>query len=140
MDLLIHMGEVSGNYAGSISACKKVWRLSSDGELRDKVHKLTAVFEMSDEDFFEQYTHDYDGVIAVTNSWMEQYKTEYNLLYNMIPELPFSNIWMAQHTIGKLPKYRRIWYRWNFVNGVGSLFSSSEATSFLRYRRLGFLL
>lgn len=137
MDLLIHMGEVSGNYAGSISACKKVWRLSSDGELRDKVHKLTAVFEMSDEDFFEQYTHDYDGVIAVTNSWMEQYKTEYNLLYNMIPELPFSNIWMAQHTIGKLPKNSFLHLgilnslrSWNLFDCHSSIYGSSNTGGF----------
>ena len=49
-DLMIHIGEVSGDYYSSSScgSVKAVWRVSEDGELRDTFGKLTAVFEMKE--------------------------------------------------------------------------------------------
>ena len=46
IDLLVHIGEVSGAYIGMRP--KAVWRVSADGELRDTYKKLTCVFEMSE--------------------------------------------------------------------------------------------
>lgn len=54
IELLIHIGDVSGSYIG-INA-KRVWRINRDGELRDTFKSLEAVFEMSEEAFFLHYS------------------------------------------------------------------------------------
>ena len=53
MDLLIHIGEISGSYL-SVSP-KSVWRVSRDGRLADPFHALEAVFEMEEASFFEAH-------------------------------------------------------------------------------------
>ena len=53
MDLLIHIGEVSGGYIGMRP--QEVWRVNPDGALRDTYRKLTCVFEMEERAFFERY-------------------------------------------------------------------------------------
>ena len=105
IDLLIHLGEISGDYAdmGPLEYVKQVWRVNEDGELRDQFHKLTYVFEMPEEKFFENYVHDVVKV-SQTNDYLELCKNEYEHLQNLIPELPFSNLWIAQHTASRLPK------------------------------------
>ena len=52
MDLLIHIGEVSGGYIGMRP--QEVWRVNPDGALRDTYRKLTCVFEMEERAFFER--------------------------------------------------------------------------------------
>ena len=52
-DLLIHIGEVSGGYIRM--SPRVVWRVSPDGELRDTYRKLTCVFEMEEQTFFEAF-------------------------------------------------------------------------------------
>lgn len=49
MDLLVHIGEVSGGYIGL--SPHAVWRVNLDGELRDTYRKLTCVFEMEEQAF-----------------------------------------------------------------------------------------
>ncbi|MBQ3396297.1 MAG: hypothetical protein IJG34_08755 [Synergistaceae bacterium] len=53
MDVMIHIGEVSGAYMHFHS--KEVWRVSPDGCLRDPFRRLRYVFEMSEEEFFSRY-------------------------------------------------------------------------------------
>ncbi len=98
-DLIIHLGEVSGT--GIKFKTKEVWRVSPDGELRDTFRKLSYVFEMREESFFSHFEqeHESDNTDSY-NAWND----EYEKLLGKIPELPFSNIWVAQHTIGKLPE------------------------------------
>lgn len=55
-DLLIHIGEISGDYSANRIVGKQVWRVSRDGELRDTFGKLKYVFEMPEEEFFKHYT------------------------------------------------------------------------------------
>ena len=55
MDLLIHIGEVNTDAVGFIIRPKQVWRVNEDGQLRDRYNKLTAVFQMSEKEFFEHY-------------------------------------------------------------------------------------
>ena len=99
IDLLIHLGEVSGN-AYNIKG-KETWRISEDGALRDTFGTLTKVFEMSPYRFFEHYCKD---VKQISAEYLESCKKEYQRLFEMIPDLPFSNIWIAQHTIQSLPE------------------------------------
>lgn len=53
MDVMIHIGEVSGAYMTMRPS--QVWRVSSDGVVRDAFRKLRYVFQMKEEDFFSSY-------------------------------------------------------------------------------------
>lgn len=100
-DIMIHMGEVSG-FKGPIS-CTEVWRVHPDGEVRDTYKKLTAVFEMQEEKFFETYC-DMNKNDKIQTDAYERLNAECNALLMKVPELPFSNAWIAQNTADKLPK------------------------------------
>lgn len=98
-DLIIHIGDVSGS--GIHFKTKEVWRVDLDGEIRDTFKKLTYVFEMDEGDFFAYYAkNDGPHLDGLFKTWT----SEYGRLYEKIPELPFSNIWVAQHTIRQLPE------------------------------------
>ncbi len=103
VDLLIHIGENSGDYYtffDGLMRAKEVWRVSEDGEIRDTFKKLTKVFEMTEQSFFSQYT---TGEKTSDCSYYEQCKGEIQQIYNLIPELPLSNIWLAQCISKKMP-------------------------------------
>ena len=99
-DLLIDMGNVSGSYL----ACKpkQVWRVNSDGEMRDTFKRLTEVFEMEEPAFFEAYNA-LIGSQEICGGFYREWKAEREKIAAKIPELPFSNPWIAQHTAGRLP-------------------------------------
>lgn len=104
IDLLIHIGEHSGDYYtyGRLkTTVKEVWRISPDGELRDTFHKLRKVFAMREIDFFRHYT---ECKKTADDSYLNACKAEINELYAEIPELPFSNIWLAQTVAPRLPE------------------------------------
>ena len=101
VDLLIHIGDISGAYMALFP--KKVWRVNPDGTICDTFRKLQYTFEIEEKDFFERYVN------MVTNdkkenTFIAEWKNEYEKIYNKIPELPFSNAWIAQNTISKLPE------------------------------------
>ena len=101
VDLLIHIGDISGAYMAFFP--KKVWRVNPDGEICDTFRKLRYTFEMEEKDFFERYVN-----LATNgtkeNTFITEWKTEYERIYAKIPELPFSNAWIAQNTILRLPE------------------------------------
>lgn len=100
IDLLIHIGDVSG--APILGNVKKVWRVNPDGEIRDTFKKQTYVFEMDEDYFFEQYVqlaHSREG----DDSYLKEWQAECNKLLDKIPDLPFSNGWIAQQTEPLLP-------------------------------------
>ena len=100
VDLLIHMGEVSGDtYTTSKLQPKAVWRVSPDGELRDTFHQLSYVFEMEEADFFNHYTPQN----TKADNYLRLCMNEYTAILGKIPELPFSNIWVAKKLCAKLP-------------------------------------
>ena len=53
IDLLIDLGEVSGSYMEIRP--KEVWRVNSDGIIRDTYKRLTYMFSMNEFDFFKKY-------------------------------------------------------------------------------------
>ena len=59
MNLLIHIGEVSGDYYSLGISAQQVWRISEDGEVRDTFGKLRYVFEMPEDYFFSHYIQGY---------------------------------------------------------------------------------
>lgn len=98
-DILIHIGEVSGDVA-RISA-GGVWRVSEDGEIRDSFGCLTRVFEMSELFFFKAYT---PSAYEAQSSYYDACIQECSFSIETLPELPFSNVWMAQQVHKRLPK------------------------------------
>lgn len=101
VDVMIHIGEISGAYI-SLDA-EEVWRVSPDGAVRDPFKKLRYIFDMEEEFFF----HAYDSLKSTAGtdeSYYNAWKEETVSVHSLIPELPFSNAWCAQHTVDKLPK------------------------------------
>lgn len=96
--LCIHIGEVSGNQF-NVSA-SHTWRVSPDGKLRDTFGNLRRVFMMPEEEFFERYAKAGENHTELLEAMTEEVET----MKEKMPELPFSNIWIAQHMVDRLPK------------------------------------
>lgn len=100
IDLLIHIGEVSGDATSRKLNCKDVWRVSEDGEIRDSFGKLSKVFEMPECYFFDKYSE--FGIEA--HSYYDACIALYRNIFFALPELPFSTIWVAWQLSESLPK------------------------------------
>ena len=91
IELLIHIGEHTGDGAtmGKLKKAKAVWRISCDGELRDTFHKLEAVFQMHEKEFFEYY-----GSLCATETdeYLKECREVINRVRGIKVEYPFSNI------------------------------------------------
>ncbi len=100
-ELIIHIGEVSGDYptAGALDNLADVWRISEDGELKDTLGRLVAVFEMPELSFWKHYTTARRKELSYVCAW-ERADRE---LREKIPDLPFSNPWIAQQLAPRLP-------------------------------------
>lgn len=133
IDLLIHIGEESGDDAtkGRIqSGVKEVWRVSSDGELRDTFKKLTNIFEMEERDFFHYYSEKEDA----DDSYLEECKELLERIYADLPSLPFSSVYVASKISPLLPTGSavhfgvsdtiRAWTMFNLPQGVRSYANS----------------
>ena len=101
-DVVIHIGEVTGDYEsfGVFGAAEQIWRVNEDGEARDLLGKLSNVFEVKEEDFFKHYA---EG----ERDSLEYASTLSSLVADLrakIPDMPFSNIWIASQLSSKLPQ------------------------------------
>ena len=105
IDLLIHIGEEHGDYYtdGRLYSAKEVWRVSPDGEIRDHFGALTNTFEMSETAFFRHYAAKADQSGESQRAYYDDFQKEIRELWDAVPELPFSNIWLAQQTIPRFP-------------------------------------
>ena len=101
IDTLIHIGEVSGDYDGLPYGAKQVWRVSEDGELRDAFGALAAVFQMREIDFFKHYCSSSGKEFT---DYYKQCVKQYEDIIARIPDVPFSNIWIAQQMHNCFPK------------------------------------
>lgn len=100
VDLLIHIGEVSGDYEGMCIRANQVWRVSEDGHIKDHWRKLVCVFEMPEEMFFEKYT---PKIYDVKDKFITESRDLYEYIKSQIPDLPFSNTWIAQQAAHRIP-------------------------------------
>lgn len=100
-DLVVHCGDISG--AAVSLRPKQVWRVNPDGELRDTFQKLTNVFEMREESFFEKYAEKATSA-SEDHSYFGEWEEEDKQLRALIPDLPFSAAWIAQQTAPRLPE------------------------------------
>lgn len=108
-DTVIYMGSISSAYK-KMFRMNNIWRVSPDGELRNMLHqyggKLQYVFEMPEEEFFVRYAN--MKADSGTGDFISEWRSLLDTLHNEIGELPFSNLWVAQHTAPKLPKNSRL--------------------------------
>lgn len=100
IDILIHIGEVSGAYINLYP--EQVWRVSIDGEMRDTFKKLRYIFEMEEIDFFTLYNKQANE--RKGTSFYQKWKNTYDQILNKMPELPFSNGWIANRISSYLPE------------------------------------
>lgn len=156
-DFTIHIGEITGDYYGIRLTGKEVWRVNSDGQFRDTFGRLTNIFEMSEQKFFESYV----GSNTVSSSYYEQCKKVLQEIWENIPELPFSNIWIASQLSQILSKKVTIHFgilnslrSWNFFEvddsiktscnvggfGIDGILSSSLGASLVDPKRLTFCI
>lgn len=133
-DLLIHIGEVSGDYSIMNMVGKEVWRINPDGEIRDTFRKLRYVFEMPHQQFFAHYT---DNGANSSGRYLKFCKDHLAELYSKIPELPFSNPWIASKMAHRIPEGAVIHFgilnslrSWNFFEIPQSVESSCNVGGF----------
>lgn len=157
MDLLIDMGEMSGAYMNLQP--KNVWRVNPDGEIRDRWKKLTKVFEMEEIDFFKHYNALRSEITEI--AYYAECSAEYADLLRRLPELPFSNNWIASVTAGRIPEGSALHLgilntlrSWNFFDvpktvdcfcntggfGIDGLMSTCVGASLANPDRLHFLV
>lgn len=127
-DIIVHLGEISG-FSWPCWCTKEVWRVNEDGELRDLHRKLTSVFEMKEMDFFKYYT---DKQIKGNDEFLEQCKAAIQQTQSSIPELPFSNLWIAQQLHDAIPANAVVHLgilaplrSWNYM-GIGEQYESDS--------------
>lgn len=120
-DLMIQLGDITGSDMRIVT--KQIWRVSPDGQVRDTFARLQAVFEMEEEQFFEIYCQKKYNEEKNNVMQLEKWKAEYDRLYNKIPELPFSNIWIAKEMSNLVPKNAILYLgilnslrSWNYFN------------------------
>ncbi|RPA66585.1 2-succinyl-5-enolpyruvyl-6-hydroxy-3-cyclohexene-1-carboxylate synthase [Cyclobacteriaceae bacterium YHN15] len=133
-DLLIHIGEITGDYFSIKMAGKQVWRVSEDGEIRDTFRKLTYVFEMPEEQFFEYYSKGKQGNAI---GYLEECKKQLNKISIKTSDLPLSNIWLASKMSSLIPEGSTIHFgilnslrSWNFFELPDSVESASNVGGF----------
>lgn len=133
-DLLIDIGNVSGYHISGRP--KAVWRVNPDGEIRDTLKKITKIFEMEELAFFEAYNALADTK-ANRHEYYDELTAERARIAAKIPELPFSNPWIAQHTAHRLPENSVLYLgilntlrSWNFFETPESITCYSNTGGF----------
>lgn len=131
-DLLIHIGEVSGDYYSLRLLGKQCWRVNPDGEIRDKFGNLSVIFEMDEIYFFKKYIGS-----KKSNTYFEECMACDKEVRDKLPQLPFSNIWMASILAPALPEKSVLHLgilnslrSWNFFEIPNSVMSYSNVGGF----------
>lgn len=122
LDVLIDIGDVSG--ATMSLQPNEVWRVNVDGEVRDTYRKLKYVFQMEEQFFFESYAKLDDKCNTKKDAqYLQAWKELCEEVENEVPEVPFSNIWVAKNLSKEMPKDSIIHFgilnslrSWDFFN------------------------
>ena len=125
MDVLIHIGNISGAYIFVYP--EEVWRVNPDGKVCDTFNKLRYTFEMEEISFFEKYNA-MSSSDRTDSDYAREWKEEYYKILEQMPELPFSNAWIAKNTLPKIQSDAIIHLgilnslrNWNFFNGDNNI-------------------
>ena len=134
-DILIHLGEISGDYSSISIVGPEIWRVSEDGEIRDPYRRLKNVFEVDESYFFSQYTQGMET--QKRTDYLDSLRFKLNSIKSKIPELPFSNIWVASKLSQVLPANSVIHFgilnslrSWNFFELPDSVESTANVGGF----------
>lgn len=100
-DLVIYIGSISRFQSGMRNPGCVMWRVNPDGEIRDPERRLTHVFALDEMSFFMHYNALKEE--NIDSDYARLWQKEYNEIITQVPELPFSNVWVAEKTIQKLP-------------------------------------
>lgn len=132
-DILIHIGEVSGDYSSLSLSSSSVWRVNVDGEVRDTFSRLSYVFEMKEIEFFNLYSAGKPG----DDSYLNACKECLSRLREGMPDIPFSNIWAASQLASRIPERSTIHFAilnslraWNYFELPPSVQSHSNVGGF----------
>jgi 2-succinyl-5-enolpyruvyl-6-hydroxy-3-cyclohexene-1-carboxylate synthase len=133
-ELTIHMGEVTGDYSTDRIIGNEVWRVNEDGEIRDTFRKLTNTFQMQETEFFARYA---EKKQPVESQYLHAWQKHLATIQQNIPELPFSNIWIAGKSHKSVPKNSVIHFgilnslrSWNFFHLPEGVMSYSNVGGF----------
>jgi len=133
-NLIIHIGEISAFIGPFKQYIQKVWRISEDGEVRDTLHRLSFIFEMPENVFFKHYEF---NCLKKENTYFKQISTLIIEINNEVPELPFSNIWIASKLAKKIPDNSIMHFgilnslrAWNFFELPNTVYSQSNVGGF----------
>lgn len=131
-EVLIHIGDISTSEYGIKP--HRTWRVNPDGEIRDTFFSLENVFEFDEFDFFEAYSRMKE---EGNNTFYEECLDEEQEILNAIPEIPFSNAWVAQKMAAFIPEnselhlgIRNSLRSWNFFNIPHSILGFSNTGGF----------
>ncbi len=133
-DITIHIGEVTGDYESLAMIGKQVWRVSPDGELRDTFRRLTNIFQMEEMEFFKIYS---EKRFEKSSDYFSECQETLTELRSRIPDLAFSNIWLASRLAHLIPEGASIHFgilnslrSWNFFELPASVTSTSNVGGF----------
>lgn len=144
LNVLIHVGEVSGDYFTSLGrlAPKSVWRVNEDGEVRDLFRRLDYVFEMREIDFFSHYAQELNSLSVSGGDTQLAYHTDlYESVYAKVKvacdTMPFSNLWTAYRLAPLIPANSNVHFgilnslrSWNFFELDYSVTGNSNVGGF----------
>lgn len=100
-DLVVYIGMVTGDYPlSSVGHNAEVWRVNPDGEIRSFIGHNACIFAMEEEAFFKKYIGEKK---ATAGTYYRECKETIQRIQKHIPELPFSNIWIASQCAPALP-------------------------------------
>ena len=134
-DIIIHLGNISGSYMRFRT--KEVYRVSEDGKLRDTYYKLTNLFEMDELDFFLKYNsmHQAKKDVSFYQDWKKE--TADIISQYQDDEVPFSNIWISNHFLSRLPDSSKLHLgilnslrSCNYVNSDKKIYAMSNTGGF----------
>lgn len=100
--LVIYIGEGFNDYTFNnwLSGVNEVWRVSEDGEMRDRYGHLTHVFEIDEAEFFNRYSVG-QGASTFYESWLEADREIREKA--AVVSMPFSNPVVARAVLAKFP-------------------------------------
>lgn len=103
-DMVINFGSIARYSSGVRNASCESWRVCPNGDIWDSERKLTHVFQMDEAEFFQYYVDEAKkSQMHVEHTFVKAMQKEYEDIMQQAPEVPFSNVFVAKNTIGKLP-------------------------------------
>lgn len=127
IELVIHLGEEAADLHTMklLKSAKQTWRVSRDGELRDTFRNLSNVFELSEKFFFEHYNSLVESNQTNSSFYLECVNC-YKEVDRQIPELPFSNFYVASKLALQLPNNAVVHFGASNTIRVWSMFDLPE--------------